>query len=147
MELLLVASKKCSGGKSSLPVNILNVFMRSPLLPFISKFVISHLLYLSLQLTFPRPLIILVALLCTLSKVSISFFKWGFHTCMQNSRWGLTNALYSLNMIFFSLLSTFLFIIPNTPFAPLAASAHCIVDLPLLSCHNHSQISFLFWLV
>ena len=45
VELLMVASKKCSGGKSSLPVNILNVSMRSPLL-LIAIPVSTYVIYL-----------------------------------------------------------------------------------------------------
>ena len=74
---------------------------------------------------------ILVALLCTLSKVSMSFFKWGsVHALIQAVlRRVLTNALYNFNMVISSLLTAVLLIKPNNLFDLLAVSAHYIVDL------------------
>jgi len=38
----------------------------------------------------------LVTLLCTCSRVSISFLKYGFHICTQYSNFGLTNDWYNI---------------------------------------------------
>ena len=38
--------------------------------------------------------IILVAPLCTLSSISISFLRYGLHACIQYSKWGLTIVLW-----------------------------------------------------
>ena len=65
---------------------------------------------------------------------------------MQYSRWGLTNALYSFNMMLFSQLTTVLLIMPNTLFAFLAASAYCILDFSLLCIITPRSLSCSDWL-
>ena len=57
--------------------------------------------------------IILVALLCTLSSISIFFLRYGLHACIQYSKWGLTIVLYSGIISSFSLYTIFRLINPN----------------------------------
>jgi len=56
----------------------------------------------------------LVALFCTLSKIFISFFKYGIHACMQYSNLGLINDLCNCNINFLLLHRKVHLIIPNT---------------------------------
>ena len=57
--------------------------------------------------------IILVALLCTLSSISIFFLRYGLHACIQYSKWGLTIVLYSGIISSFSMYTIFRLINPN----------------------------------
>ena len=70
--------------------------------------------------------IILVALLCTLSSISISFLRYGLHACIQYSKWGLTIVLYSGIISSFSLYTIFCLINPRIWF-PFVGHIHLTV--------------------
>src|SRR6218665_2969184 len=66
-----------------------------------------------------------VALLCIFSNFSISCFRYGLHTWMQYSNCGLTSDLYNLSIVFLSLVTIVLLIMPKVELAFFDASAHC----------------------
>src|SRR6218665_1882932 len=119
-------------GIASFPVIILYASIRSPLVLLFSKFVNPHLINLSSYVNFPSPLIILVALLCTCSNVSMSCLKYGLQACTQYSRCGLTSDLNNLSTTSCSLLTIVLLFIPSILFALFAASTHCLDGFALL---------------
>ena len=67
----------------------------------------------------------MVALLCTLSSISISFLRYGRHACMQYSKWGLNIVLYSGIISSFSLYTIFRLINPRIWFPFAAAILYC----------------------
>ena len=79
-----------------------------------------------------NPSIILVALHCTFSRTSWSFFSCGHHACTQYFSLGWTRALYNFIILFLSFHFIFLFIIPRIWLALLTATLHCSEVFPLL---------------
>jgi len=82
--------KKQCGSTPSLPVTILYVSMRSSRCLLFSSEVNFSLFSLSYYGNLQKPLTILVALLWTLSRQSISLRRYGDQACMAYCKWGLT---------------------------------------------------------
>ena len=80
--------------------------------------------------------IILVALLYTLSSISISFLRYDLHAGMQYSEWGLTIVLYSgiINSFF---LYTIFRAIYQSVWLPFAAEIHTA----LIPSYQHLQLN------
>ena len=78
----------------SYPFNILNNSIWSPLNLLVSGVVKPYSFRHISELISPSFCIILVALVCTLSSISISFLRYILHACIQYSKWGLTIVLY-----------------------------------------------------
>ena len=68
-----------------------------------------------------------VALFCTCSNRSMSFFRYGRHACTQYATFGLTKDWYSFNIILLSLFANVLLIIPKVLLADFAAAIHWLL--------------------
>jgi len=74
----------------SKPLKILKISIRSPRSLLVSSDVRPNLRNLSSYDKLPSFIINRVALFCTFSNMSMSFFKYGRHACTQYSSFGLT---------------------------------------------------------
>ena len=89
---VLLSSENCSMSTFSIAVSILKVSIRSPLI-LLSSIVSPSLCNLDSYSNFFNVDTILVAVLWTLSRVYMSFTRWGDHTWIQYSMCGLTYVL------------------------------------------------------
>ena len=81
----------------SKPLNILKTSIKSPRNLLVSRVVKPNFCNRSVYDKLLSLIISLVALRCTFSSRSISFFKYGRHACMQYSNFGLTNDIWYQN--------------------------------------------------
>ena len=74
--------------------------------------------------------------------MSISFTKCGLHACIQYSKCGLTNDLYSLKIISLLLLVIVLLIKPSICMIPFLSSLNTLLRYLEIAANNYSQILF-----
>jgi len=94
------AEKNWSQSTASLPVIILNISIKSPLILLSSGVVNPNCTSLSSWGSWWSPRTILVAAICTLSKHSISFFKWGDYADIVLHRRSDIRFVYEQKIIF-----------------------------------------------